>query len=208
MQVAAETIQPGVREYEVAAEIEYSMRRSGSWGTAFDTIVASGVHSAYPHGGCTEQKIREGDLVVVDIGASYRNYQSDMTRTFVAGKPSVKQEKVYGVLKEAQEKGFRSIRSGVKAADVDGVARNVIKEAGYLEGFVHSLGHGVGMEVHEFPMLSPISKDVLGVGNVVTVEPGIYLVGFGGIRLEDTVLVEEAEAEKLTKGEYVLGCDS
>ncbi|MEA2090291.1 MAG: Xaa-Pro peptidase family protein [Thermoproteota archaeon] len=208
MQVAAETVQPGVREYEVAAEVEYTMRRQGSWGTAFDTIVASGVHSAYPHGGCTEQKIRKGDLVVVDIGAAYRNYQSDMTRTFVAGKPSVKQEKIYQIVKEAQEKAFQSIKAGVKAADVHRVARRVIKKAGYAEYFVHSLGHGVGMEVHEPPRLSPESKNVLNAGNMVTVEPGIYIANFGGVRIEDTVLVEETKAEKLTKGNYTLKPES
>lgn len=208
MQVAAETVQPGVREYEVAAEIEYAMRKQGSWGTAFDTIVASGVHSTYPHGGCTEQKIRKGDLVVVDIGATYRNYQSDMTRTFVAGKTSAKQEKNFQIVKEAQEKAFQSIKAGVEAADTDGVAREIIKKAGYAEYFVHSLGHGVGMEVHEPPRLSPESKDVLKAGNVVTVEPGIYILNFGGIRIEDTVLIEETKAEKLTKGGYTLKPES
>lgn len=204
MRVAAETIRPGVREYEVAAEIEYAMRKLGSWGTAFDTIVASGVRSAYPHGGCIDREMRNGDLVVVDIGANYRNYRSDMTRTFVAGKSSAKQEKIYKVVREAQERGFESIKAGVKAADVDGVAREVIEKAGYAEYFVHSLGHGVGLEIHEPPRLSPESKDILKTRNVVTVEPGIYIVNFGGIRIEDTVLVHEDKAEKLTKAPYTL----
>jgi len=205
MRVAYETVAAGVKEYEVAAEIEYAMRKQGSSGTAFETIVASGVCSAFPHGGCSDKEIREGDLVVVDVGATYKFYRSDMTRTLVAGKPSEKQKKLYQIVKTAQEKAFEALKPNVKAADVDGVARKVIADAGYGEYFVHSLGHGVGLEVHEPPTLSPDSKDVLAAGNVVTVEPGIYLVGYGGIRIEDTVLIQKNGAEKLTKGVYALG---
>jgi Xaa-Pro dipeptidase len=204
MKTAYEFIKPGIKEYQVAAEIEYSMRINGSWGTAFDTIVASGPRSAFPHGGCTEREIREGDLVVVDIGASYRYYRSDMTRTFTAGKPSEKQKKIYEIVKTAHEKAFKSIRSGVKAKEIDGEARKIIDEAGYSENFVHSLGHGVGLEIHEPPTLSQQSKDKLELGNVITVEPGIYLVGYGGIRIEDTVIVQKKGAEKLTSGWYNL----
>jgi Xaa-Pro dipeptidase len=205
MRVAYETVTPGIREYEVAAEIEYAMRKQGSSGTAFETIVASGSCSAFPHGGCSDKKIREGDLVVVDVGATYKLYRSDMTRTLVAGKPSEKQKKLYQIVKTAQEKAFKAVKPNVKAADIDGVARKTIADAGYGEYFVHSLGHGVGLEVHEPPILSPDSKEVLAVGNVVTVEPGIYLVGYGGIRIEDTVLVQRNAAEKLTNGPYALG---
>ena len=204
MKAAYEFIRPGVREYEVAAEIEYAMRRKGSWGTAFDTIVASGVRSAYPHGGCTDREIHEGDLVVVDIGASYRYYRSDMTRTLVAGKPLEKQKRLYEIVKTAQQSAVQAIKPKVKAKDIDAKARKVIEEAGYGEHFVHSLGHGVGLEVHEPPTLSQQSKDRLAVGNVVTVEPGIYIVGFGGIRIEDTVLVKEHGSEKFTDGWYNL----
>jgi Xaa-Pro aminopeptidase len=205
MRVAREAVAVGAKEYEVAAEIEYAMRKRGSSGVAFETIVASGVCSAFPHGGCSDRKIREGDLVVVDVGATYKSYRSDMTRTFVAGKPSEKQKKLYQIVKAAQEKAFEAVKSNVKAADVDGVAREVIADAGYGDYFVHGLGHGVGLEVHEPPTLSPDSKDVLAEGNVVTVEPGIYLVGYGGIRIEDTVLVQRNGAEKLTNGLYALG---
>jgi Xaa-Pro aminopeptidase len=204
MKAAYEFIRPGVREYEVAAEIEYAMRRKGSWGTAFDTIVASGVRSAYPHGGCTDREIHEGDLVVVDIGASYRYYRSDMTRTLVAGKPLEKQKRLYEIVKTAQQSAVQAIKPKVKAKDIDAKARKVIEEAGYGEHFVHSLGHGVGLEVHEPPTLSQQSKDRLAVGNVVTVEPGIYIVGFGGIRIEDTVLVKEHGSEKFTDDWYNL----
>ncbi len=204
MKTAYEVIRPRIKEYEVAAEIEYVMRRKGSWGTAFDTIVASGDRSAFPHGGCTDRKIREGDLVVVDIGAVYRFYRSDMTRTLVAGKPSEKQRKVYETVKLAQEKAFQAIKPKAKAKEIDAIARKLIADAGYGEYFVHGLGHGVGLEVHEPPILNSESKDKLAVGNVVTNEPGIYIVGFGGIRIEDTVLVQAHKTEKLTKGPYSL----
>ena len=205
MRVAYETVVPGMREYEVAAEIEYAMRKQGSYGTCFETIVASGLCSAFPHGGCSDREIREGDLVVVDVGATYKSYCSDMTRTLVAGKPSEKQKKIYQIVKTAQEKAFEAVKPNVKAKDVDGVARKIIGDAGYGEYFVHGLGHGVGLEVHEPPTLSPDSTDTLEVGNVVTVEPGIYLVGYGGVRIEDTVLVQRNGAEKLTIGSYTLG---
>jgi Xaa-Pro dipeptidase len=205
MRVAYEVVAAGVREYEVAAEIEYAMRKLGSSGTAFETIVASGACSAFPHGGCSDKKIRAGDLVVVDVGATYRFYRSDMTRTLVAGKPSEKQKKLHEIVKTAQEKAVKALRLNVKAKDVDAAARKIIADAGYGEFFVHNLGHGVGLEVHEPPTLSPKSKDVLSLGNVVTVEPGVYLVGYGGVRIEDTVLVQRNGAEKLTNGPYVLG---
>ena len=204
MRTAYEVLRPGMTEIEVAAEIEYAMRKAGSWGLAFDTIVASGSRSTYPHGWCTDKKIKKGELVVVDIGATYRNYRADMTRTLVAGKPSKKQEKIFNIVKEAQEKAFQSVRSGKKARDVDAVARKIIEDAGYGEYFVHGLGHGVGLEIHEPPTLNSQSKDRLKAGNVVTVEPGIYIVGFGGVRIEDTVLVKRRGAERLTKGPYTL----
>lgn len=204
MRVAYETIKPGVKEYEVAGEIEYAMRKCGCWGTAFETIVASGVRSSYPHGGCTDREIRKGDLVVVDIGAVYHYYRSDMTRTIVAGKPSEKQKKIFEFVRQAQERAYQAIKHKAKAKDIDATARKVIEKAGYGKYFVHGLGHGVGLEVHEPPTLSPESKDKLTSGNVVTVEPGIYLIGFGGFRIEDTVLVKKRKAEKFTSGPYSL----
>ena len=204
MKAAYEAIRPGIREYEVAMEIEYAMRRGGSYGTAFETIVASGVRSAFPHGGCTERKIQEGDLVVVDIGATYKNYRSDMTRTIVAGTSQDRKEKIYQLVKQAQEKALEAVKSGVKAKNIDAIARKVVGNGGYDKHFVHGLGHGVGLEVHEPPVLNTESKDLLEVGNVVTIEPGIYIVGFGGIRIEDTVVVQKQSAEKLTDGCYSL----
>jgi len=202
--IAFETIKPGRREFEIAAEIEYAMRKLGSDGVAFDTIVASGIRSALPHGGCTDKKIQNGDLVVVDVGAKYKYYRADLTRTFAAGKPSPEQEKIYKIVKDAHEKAFQSIKTGAKCSNVDAVARKHIEKEGYAEYFVHGLGHGVGLEVHEMPILNSESKDTLKSGTVVTVEPGIYIVGFGGVRIEDTVLVAENMGEKLTKASYTL----
>lgn len=204
VKVAYEIVRPGIKECEVAAEIEYAMRKKGSWGTAFYTIVASGVRSAFPHGECTEREIRNGDLVVIDFGASYKFYRSDMTRTIVAGKPSEKQRKLYEIVKEAQFKAFQMVKPKAKAKDIDRAARTIIEEAGYGENFIHGLGHGVGLDIHEPPTLNPESKDKLAIGNVMTIEPGIYIVGFGGIRIEDTVLVRNGGAEKLTVGPYTL----
>jgi Xaa-Pro aminopeptidase len=204
MRVAYEVIRPGIKEFEAAGEIEYAMRKCGCWGTAFETILASGARSAFPHGGCTDREIRKGDLVVVDIGAAYNYYRSDMTRTLVAGKPSEKQKKIYEIVRLAQEKAFHAVKPKVKAKAVDAAARKTITDAGYGEYFVHGLGHGVGLEVHEQPTLSPESKDKLMIGNVVTIEPGIYIVSFGGFRIEDTVLVRKGKAEKFTVGLYTL----
>jgi Xaa-Pro dipeptidase len=195
---AAEIIRPGIKEKEVAAEAEYAMRKAGSDGTGFDTIVASGFCCAYPHGTLQEKKIEDGDFVIVDLGAKYRHYNSDITRTFIAGKATHKHTQIFETVKSAQQIAIDSIKAGVLAKVVDQKARSVIEKAGYRGLFVHNLGHGVGLEVHEAPILSPNSKDVLEAGNVVTVEPGIYLPGFGGVRIEDTILITKKGSEALT----------
>lgn len=201
---AREVIKPGIREYEVAAEVEYAMRKQGSEGPpwTFDTIVASGPRSAFSHGGCTDKKIKRGELVQFDVGARCQNYSSDLTRTFLIGKPTPKQEKIYEIVKEAQEKAFQKIRQGASAKSVDATARAYIKKKGFGENFPHGLGHGVGLAIHEPPTLNSASKDILKAGNVVTDEPGIYIIGYGGIRIEDTVLVKKDGAERLTKAPY------
>jgi len=199
---AAEVIKPDMREYEVAAEVEYAMRKLGSEGTGFSTIVASGPRSAFSHGGCTSKKIKRGELIQFDVGARYQNYVADLTRTFLIGKPSPKQMRIYEIVKEAQEKACQKIRDGVKAKQVDMVARALIKKHGFGENFPHGLGHGVGLAVHEPPALNTVSKDILKAGNVVTDEPGIYILGYGGVRIEDTVLVKKNGAERLTKAPY------
>src|SRR5512136_992041 len=200
MTMAYECLRTGIKEVELAAEIEYAMRKRGSYGTAFDTAVSSGPTSVFPHGGCTDRKIREGDLIVVDIGAVYKNYRSDMTRTLVSGNPSERQQKIHKIVKQAYEKAFEAIKPGAKTKDVDAAGRQIIEKAGYGEFFVHGLGHGVGIDIHEPPTLNPSSKEKLQAGNVVTDEPGIYFVGYGGVRIEDSALVTAQGVEKLTNG--------
>jgi len=202
VQAAAETIRTGITEKQIAAEAEYAMRRAGSDGVAFETIVSSGVCCAYPHGTSMEKTIQEGDFVTVDLGATYRFYRSDITRTFIVGKPTKKQKRIYETVQLAHQRAFETIKPHVLAREVDLAARRVIEDTGFGEFFVHNLGHGVGLEVHETPILSPDSKDLLEKGNVVTAEPGIYVPEFGGVRIEDTVLVTADGAEKLTSASY------
>jgi Xaa-Pro aminopeptidase len=199
IKTAVNAIKPGVREYEVAAEIEYAMRKMGSEGAAFDTQVASGRRSAFPHGGCTTRKIRKNELIVVDLGAKYNNYRADASRTYLIGKSSPKQRKIFEAVLNAQLKAFKKIRAGVKACEVDAAARKLIENSGFGKYFVHGLGHGVGLDIHEPPSLNPEGKRPLKGKNVVTIEPGIYIVGYGGSRIEDTVLVHENNAEILIK---------
>jgi Xaa-Pro aminopeptidase len=203
VRTACEVVAPGVSEQEVAAEVEYAMRKQGSSGTAFDTIITSGANCAFPHGTYISRTIREGDFVIVDLGATVMGYRSDITRTIVAGKISRKQQDIYSTVKVAQDLAIKAIGAGVEAAKIDTIAREIIDSAGFRDCFVHNLGHGVGLEIHEAPFLGPDSKYVLEEGNVVTVEPGIYIIGFGGVRIEDTVLITEGGGEKLTNAAYI-----
>jgi Xaa-Pro dipeptidase len=203
IQAAQKTIKPGIIERQVAAEAEYAMRKAGSDGSAFNTIVASGYCCAYPHGTLPEKTIQEGEFVVVDLGATLRFYCSDITRTFVAGKPQDKHKQIIEAVKAAQQNAIQAIKPGAPTKEVDQAARKTIEQAGFGEFFVHNLGHGVGLEVHEAPILGPNSKDILQEGNVVTVEPGIYMPGFGGVRIEDTILVTKNGAKKLTTAPYI-----
>jgi Xaa-Pro dipeptidase len=206
MEAIRELLSDGVREHEIAAAAANAMRMAGADDISFPFIVASGPRSAYPHAGVSDRKIRRGDLVTIDMGATYRGYCSDITRTFIVGPPSEKQRKIYETVLEANEAALPEIRVGAKGIDVDLIARDIIAEAGYGEDFFHSLGHGVGIEVHEPPSMSRSSKDVLSMGNVVSNEPGVYLKGFGGVRVEDTVLVTDSSPERLT--EFDKGLDA
>ena len=201
MEAAVEAVRPGAKEYEVAAQAEYAMRTRGSMGAAFETLVASGPRSAFPHGISTEREIREGELVTIDLGAVWKGYCSDLTRTVVAGKASRKDLRVMRKVKEAHDKALEEIRPGVEAVKVDAVARTVLG-ASLADYFIHGLGHGVGLDIHEAPTLSRTSKDILEAGNVVTDEPGVYISGYGGVRTEDTVLVTKEGCEKLTNAPY------
>jgi len=182
-------IKPGLREIEVAAELEYQMKMLGSVQPAFETIVASGWRSALPHGIASTKKIAKGDFVTFDFGAIYDGYCCDTTRTVVIGKANAKQKKIYNIVLKAQKAGIRKIISGVEAAKVDAAARKIIDNAGYGKNFGHGLGHGIGLYVHSAPGLGPKSKDTLKRGMVVTVEPGIYIPKWGGVRIEDDVVV-------------------
>jgi len=198
-QAATQTLAAGVREKDAAAFIERSFRDSGGDSTAFDTIIASGFRGALPHGKASEKKIKKGELVVVDMGVSLQGYNSDETRTYCIGRATAEQRKVYSTVLAAQERAIELIRPGVQASAVDAAARGHIARAGYGKYFGHGLGHGVGLDVHEAPSLAPNSSDVLEEGMVVTVEPGIYIPGWGGVRIEDMVRVTKAGAEVLTK---------
>jgi Xaa-Pro aminopeptidase len=195
---AAELIEEGRSELEIAAEAEYAMRKGGSEGTPFSTIVASGVNSWLPHMPATNRRLRRGDFIVVDLGAIYRGYASDMARTFSLA-PSRKQLKLLDIVTRAQEAAIESIRDGTKAASVDKAAREVIRRAGYEKFCTHGTGHGIGLEIHEAPSLAPGSQDVLREGMVLTVEPGIYVPNAGGARFEDMVLVKREGCELLTR---------
>lgn len=192
-------IRPGVRENEIAAELEYQMRKRGAEGTSFETIVVSGVKSSMPHGRPDEKKLETGDFVTLDFGCRYRGYCSDMTRTVVLGKATEEQKKIYETVRRAQEAGLAAIRPGMTGREADAEARAVIEEAGYGSFFGHSLGHGVGLEIHELPNLSPKSEIPLEAGMVVTCEPGIYLSGIGGVRIEDLVRVTQDGNCNLTR---------
>jgi len=191
-------LKPGMKEFELAAKIEQGIRLQGADGLAFEIIVASGERTVFPHGGCTEKRIRRGDLLMIDVGAKYRSYCTDITRTFVLGKPSEKHIKIFRSVKLAQEWAFSILRSGIEAWKADRKAREILEKEELKKYFVHSLGHGVGLEIHEPPTLRPGNSEVLNEGNVVTVEPGVYIPRFGGFRIEDTVVIRKSHAEKLT----------
>jgi Xaa-Pro aminopeptidase len=194
-----ERIRPGVCERDIAIELEYTMRRMGADAPSFDTIIASGPNSALPHARPGSRKLRPGDFVVIDYGAVWRGYHSDETCTFAVGRAGSRHERIYAVVKEAHDRALEAVRSGVACRDVDAAARGVIEKAGYGPLFSHGTGHGVGLDVHEAPRLSALSDAVLEKGMVITIEPGIYLPGFGGVRIEDTVLVEKGGSRVLTE---------
>jgi Xaa-Pro aminopeptidase len=189
---------PGVRERDLAIELEYFMKKEGSEKEAFDTIVASGARSAMPHGRASEKVLEPGDFVTFDYGACRHGYFSDLTRTLVLGKASERQREIYGIVLEAQEAVLKAIRAGRTGKEVDAVARDLITARGYGEQFGHGTGHGLGREVHDGGSLSVRSENTLAPGMVMTVEPGIYIDGWGGVRIEDDVVVTENGCERLT----------
>jgi len=194
-----EVIKPGIKENEVSLKLECKMKELGAEGPSFDTIVASGYRSALPHGIASEKTIESGELVTIDFGAFYQGYASDMTRTIMVGQPNEKQREIYQIVLEAQLNGVKHIRAGMTGKEADALTRNIIEKYGYGNYFGHGTGHGIGLEIHEGPRLSLLSDAVLAPGMMVTVEPGIYLPDFGGVRIEDDVLITQEGREILNK---------
>ncbi|WP_226667584.1 M24 family metallopeptidase [Metabacillus litoralis] len=191
-------VKTGIKEIDVANELEFFMRKNGAVSSSFDIIVASGYRSALPHGVASNKEIEKGDFVTLDFGAYYKGYCSDITRTFAVGEPSDELKKIYATVLEAQLRGMNGIKPGMTGKEADALTRDYIKEQGYGEYFGHSTGHGLGMEVHEGPALSFKSDTILETGMVVTVEPGIYVAGLGGVRIEDDTVITETGNESLS----------
>ncbi len=191
-------IGPGMTEREVGLELEFFMRRNGSDDVAFDPIVASGPNSAKPHAGVSDRVIERGDFLKLDFGARIMGYCSDMTRTLVIGPASERQREIHAAVLEANQAGIAAVKGGVPAKSVDAVARTILESHGMAEYFTHGLGHGVGLDIHELPTVGKLSHDSLRVGSVVTIEPGVYIPGFGGVRIEDLVAVEETGGRVLS----------
>lgn len=191
-------IRPGVTELDVSNELEFFMRKQGATSSSFDIIVASGVRSALPHGVATGKIIEKGDFITLDYGAYYNGYVSDITRTLAVGKPSEELINIYDIVLEAQLRGMAGIKPGMTGKEADALTRNLIEEKGFGQYFGHSTGHGIGLEVHEGPALSLRSDIILEPGMAVTVEPGIYLPGIGGVRIEDDTIVTLDGNEALT----------
>jgi Xaa-Pro aminopeptidase len=195
---AVARVRPGMKEQDLAAELEYRMRRLGAEKPSFETIVAGGLRSALPHAQPTAAPLLAGQLVVVDMGAIQDGYCSDMTRMLFLGAPSAKAKRTYRAVLEAQLAALDAVRAGARTARVDAAARNVLKGCGLDRAFIHSTGHGLGLEIHEPPRIGKRDKSRLQAGMAITIEPGVYLEGFGGIRIEDTVMVTETGCEILT----------
>ncbi len=193
----SDIIRPGMTEREVALEIDIFMRKHGAEEAAFETLVAEGDRSALPHAKPTDRRIREQEFVVLDFGARVDGYHSDITRTLLFGSPDEKRRRVYDIVLEAQRRAIAAIRPGVQGFRVDAIARDYIAEQGYAEYFGHGLGHGLGLEIHDGRILTKASEIVLRPGMVVTVEPGIYIPGWGGVRIEDDVLITDSGCEVL-----------
>ncbi|MGE7272950.1 M24 family metallopeptidase [Brevibacillus panacihumi] len=192
-------VKPGVTEVEIVAELEYQMKRLGAEGPSFSTMVLAGEKSALPHGNPGSRAVQQGELLLFDLGVEADGYVSDITRTFAVGEVDGKLREIYEIVLAANEAAIAAIKPGVTFAHLDKTARDVISAKGYGEYFMHRLGHGLGMDVHEYPSVHGENQEVLRPGMVFTIEPGIYLPGLGGVRIEDNVLVTETGVEVLTK---------
>ena len=190
-------IKPGIKEIELAGEIEHFIRHNGAMGAAFEIIVASGPNSSFPHHLTSQKKIKRNEPVLIDMGINYEGYKSDLTRVFFLGKMESLLQRIYSIVLSAHDAAIEKIKPGIKAQEIDLTARNLISKEGFGEFFGHALGHGVGLEVHEGPSISKRSNEILEEAMVFTVEPGIYLPGKFGVRFEDTVIVTKKGCEVL-----------
>lgn len=197
-------IKVGVSEADIALELEYFMKKHGASKLSFDTIVASGENSSMPHAMVTDRKLQSGDFVTMDFGCEYQGYCSDMTRTVAIGNPTEEMKKVYQIVLDANERAMERVAEGIACNEIDSLARDYIKEHGYGEYFGHGLGHGVGLDIHEEPRFSPKCDVITKENMVITVEPGIYLPGRFGVRIEDLVVVKQGGYENLTHSEKSL----
>lgn len=197
-QFALGIIRPGLAELEIALEMETFMRKGGASGPSFETIVASGERSALPHGVASERIVGTNEFVKLDFGAYYKGYCSDITRTVVVGTASERHREIYNIVLEAQLHALANIRPGMSGREADALSRDIIARYGYGDNFGHSLGHGIGLEIHEMPRLSKLSDSILTPGMIVTVEPGIYIPGFGGVRIEDDIVITDTGIKILT----------
>jgi Xaa-Pro aminopeptidase len=192
-------IRPGIRESEVALELEIALRRFGGEEKSFDFIVASGERGAMPHGVASDRSLRAGELVTIDFGTRYGGYCSDETVTLAIGEVSAELRRIYDLVLEAHDRAIDAVQPGVALSAIDTVARELITAAGYGPCFGHGLGHGVGLEIHEAPVVSQRGEDVAAENMVITIEPGIYVEGLGGVRIEDTVVVTPEGCRRLTR---------
>lgn len=191
-------IRPGVRELDIASEISWLTRRLGADGDAFDVIVASGSHAALPHARASARRVRSGELVMLDFGARVNGYSSDLTRTVAVHRVPRRLKSVYRAVQEAQELAVAAAHAGMSARELDAVARRRLTKEGLGKYFIHSLGHGLGLRIHEAPRISPLSSETLRSGSVITIEPGVYIPGAGGVRIEDDVVLSAKGCRRLT----------
>lgn len=192
-------IKPGVKEIEVANELDRFLKEKGASGMSFDTIVASGVRSSMPHGVASDKVIEHGDFVTLDFGCYYKGYTSDMTRTIAVGEVNPKLEEIYNIVLDAHNRVIEGTKAGMTGKEVDALARDYITEKGYGENFGHTTGHGIGLDVHEGPAVAGRNEEPLVVNNIITNEPGIYIAGLGGVRIEDDLIVKEDGVESLNR---------
>ena len=198
---ARKIIKPGKKEVEIAREVQYFMRKLGAQDCAFETIVAAAERSAMPHAHASEKRIKRNNIILIDLGCRIAGYNSDLTRMVFLGKISAKVKRIYKIIRQAQKLAIEAIKAGVEIGRIDKIARQHIAKSGLDAFFGHALGHGIGREVHEYPSINPHNRDCLKKGMVFTVEPGIYIPGLGGVRVEDMVLVTKSGCEVLTKND-------